>query len=84
MCGRKRWLLLPPWHTHLLYDRTASRLAPHLEPWRLPGADVGQPGCDGAGARGGDWAEVFPGLAEARRHAFELVQVAGAGGGLFQ
>ncbi|KAK9816935.1 hypothetical protein WJX72_007187 [[Myrmecia] bisecta] len=28
VCGRKRWLLLPPQHTHLLYDRFGREMAP--------------------------------------------------------
>ncbi|KXZ56873.1 hypothetical protein GPECTOR_1g788 [Gonium pectorale] len=62
VCGRKRWLLLAPNHTHLLYDRRGLAMAPHLEPGRV-----------GSGCEPGD----FPGLHEARAHAFELVQEAG-------
>ena len=32
VCGRKRWLLLPPKHTHLLYDQFAQKLAPTFHP----------------------------------------------------
>ncbi|EFJ51911.1 hypothetical protein VOLCADRAFT_56346 [Volvox carteri f. nagariensis] len=34
VCGRKRWLILHPRYTHLLYDRQMLRMAPHLEPGR--------------------------------------------------
>lgn len=64
VCGRKRWLLLPPQHTHMLYDRTGSRIAPHLEPYRFRGGGKGSgggrreeeqraAGCEGNGERKG-------------------------------
>ncbi|PNW85229.1 hypothetical protein CHLRE_03g177007v5 [Chlamydomonas reinhardtii] len=103
VCGRKRWLLVPPQHTHLLYDYRAgtageqqqqqpegagvteaggsgsgaggagggggggcggggTRLAPHLELWRVP-----------TRLREAD----FPGLAAARAVAYELIQETG-------
>ncbi|EIE20714.1 Clavaminate synthase-like protein [Coccomyxa subellipsoidea C-169] len=31
VCGRKRWRLLPPQHTHLLYDRFGREMAPDFE-----------------------------------------------------
>lgn len=59
VCGRKRWLLLHPRHTHLLYDRQLLRMAPHLELERV------ESGCD---------PRDYPGLSAARYHAFELIQ----------
>ncbi|PNH01450.1 JmjC domain-containing protein 4, partial [Tetrabaena socialis] len=53
VCGRKRWLLLHPAHTHLLYDRRATRLAPHLEPDRWAGGRTAGPGGGGSGGGGG-------------------------------
>ena len=32
VAGRKRWLLLPPCHTHLLYDRFGQHMAPDFSP----------------------------------------------------
>ena len=31
VCGRKRWRLLPPQYTHLLYDRFGREMAPDFE-----------------------------------------------------
>lgn len=35
--GRKRWLLLPPCHTHLLYDRFGQHMAPDFSPETVSG-----------------------------------------------
>ncbi|GIL73240.1 hypothetical protein Vretifemale_3469 [Volvox reticuliferus] len=59
VCGRKRWLMLHPRYTHLLYDSHVLRMAPHLELDRVRSS------CD---------PRDFPGLEEARRHAFEFIQ----------
>jgi hypothetical protein len=60
VCGRKRWYMIPPDCTHLLYDCFGTRLASHLHADIQDGLDV-----------------FFPGLAEARRHAIEVVQEGG-------
>ncbi len=82
VCGRKRWLLLPPQHTHLLYDRTGSRIAPHLEPYRFrSGPQNGEAGREGEGEGEGEeegWERDFPGLAAARGLAYEFIQVSRA------
>ncbi|GLI69130.1 hypothetical protein VaNZ11_013685 [Volvox africanus] len=62
VCGRKRWLMLPPRYTHLLYDKHMLRMAPHLELDRV------RSGCD---------PRDFPSLEEARRQAFEFIQAKG-------
>lgn len=65
VCGCKRWYLVPPERTHLLYDCFGTELARHLH-------------ADGAGHGGGNLlAALFPGLAQARRHAVAVVQRAG-------
>ena len=38
VAGRKRWLLLPPCHTHLLYDRFGQHMAPDFSPETVAGA----------------------------------------------
>ena len=38
VAGRKRWRLLAPQHTHLLYDRFGREMAPSLTPGQDAGA----------------------------------------------
>ena len=38
VAGAKRWLLLPPAHTHLLYDRFGRQMAPSFD--LAPGSGV--------------------------------------------
>jgi len=61
VAGRKRWLLLPPRATHLLYDAPCTRLAP----------DFWAAGIDGLDPRD------FPWLPAARAQLFEVIQEAG-------
>ena len=60
VCGRKRWYLIPPEFTHLLYDCFGMHLASHLHADIQDGLDI-----------------FFPGLAEARQHAIEVIQEIG-------
>ena len=64
VCGRKRWQLIPPPYTHLLYSCLGQQggggvVATHLH------ADVGE------------MALLYPGLAKARKVAIEVIQEAG-------
>lgn len=56
--GRKRWRLLPPGDTHLLYDRHGRSMAPDFD---LEGIDRAK-------------ASDFPWLEEARARSIELIQ----------
>ena len=38
VAGRKRWLLLAPCHTHLLFDRFGQHMAPDFSPETAAGA----------------------------------------------
>ena len=44
VCGRKKWYLIPPQHTHLLYDCFGIHLASHLHADWENGLDVFFPG----------------------------------------
>lgn len=61
VCGRKRWYLVRPEHTHLLYDVFGRVLCPHLH-FDLENALN---------------AVLFPGLKFARKVAFEVIQETG-------
>ncbi|MEW5303602.1 MAG: hypothetical protein WDW36_006279 [Sanguina aurantia] len=59
--GRKRWSLLPPQHTHLLYDKFARTMAPHMDVERFSA----------------DQHERFANVAAARALAIPYTQEAG-------
>jgi Cupin-like domain len=61
VCGEKRWYLLAPQYTHLLYDCFGLQLASHLQ------LDLQFPGMEA----------FFPGLARARQVAIEVLQLTG-------
>lgn len=56
VCGMKRWYLIPPQYTYLLYDVFSRHLASHLQ-------------CTDT--------TMYPGLAQARRYAIEVIQESG-------
>ncbi|GAB4822997.1 hypothetical protein N2152v2_010043 [Parachlorella kessleri] len=68
VAGRKRWRLLHPRYSHLLYDRHGHNMPPDF--WLHGG---------GSGSKHAreDEANVFPGLAQARQHMVEFIQEAG-------
>ncbi len=80
-----RWLLLPPEHTHLLYDRTMSTLAPDFGvPFTPPPAAAGAQHQQQQQQRGAvqqppaedpELAAHFPALHLAREHLYEVIQV---------
>ena len=61
ICGRKRWYLIPPEHTYLLYDVFNKALCPHLH------FDL----------ENELYSALYPGLERARKFALEIVQEAG-------
>jgi JmjC domain, hydroxylase len=61
ICGEKRWFLVQPRHTYLLYDCFGLQLASHLQ------LDLQFPGMEA----------FFPGLARARQVAIEVLQLTG-------
>lgn len=61
ICGEKRWYLVPPEQSFLLYDCFGRQLASHLE------VDVQNPGLQ----------VFFPGLALVRKYAIQIMQQAG-------
>jgi len=60
--GTKRWYLLPPQYTYLLYDVFGQRLAPHFHSDTELEFEL---------------LNMFPGLKEARKHAYCVVQRTG-------
>jgi hypothetical protein len=63
VCGCKRWYLVPPQYSYLLYDCFGESLACHLHLDNVESS--------------GDTSMLFPGLAKVRKYAIEVVQQAG-------
>lgn len=62
ICGQKRWYMIPPSYTYLLYDCFGHRLASHLH------QDLDEGGRSSS--------TFYPGLKVARMHAIEVIQEA--------
>ena len=63
--GTKRWILIPERYTFLLYDVFGVRVAGHV--WHDLESGFGQ---------GGGW--LYPGLSEARKRSYKLIQSSGS------
>ena len=81
VCGRKRWLLLAPEFTHLLYDQFAQKLAPTFHPMYYNSKKVSNDGNDGNSNnsnnndRQQNWEDKYPLLQFAR--PIEIIQEVG-------
>lgn len=74
VCGKKKWYLIPPEYTYLLYDCFGKRLATHLS---VHDDDHSHNDKEKGGTVSCGIDTFFPGLRKVRQYAMKIIQTAG-------